>query len=140
MTEEEESDMLYFFLYFLGSCFGLCFVILFLFFCFSGRICIFIYYKVSRTSYPAKDPENTPLIVESEYFPRPGYDGYCLLGQEGPPPSVGCRGGAEWLPLGALEVVDCRVPVAAGHWDRGGLLPIARRNARHHCWVWVGDD
>ena len=29
------------------------------------------------------DPELAPLILESEYFPRPsGYDGYCLLGED----------------------------------------------------------
>ena len=30
-------------------------------------------------------PERAPLIIETDYFPRPGYDGYCLLGQEEPP-------------------------------------------------------
>ena len=29
-------------------------------------------------------PERAPLIIETDYFPRPGYDGYCLLGQEEP--------------------------------------------------------
>ena len=53
-----------------------------MFVCFSGRICVFIYYRVTSTSHPAVLDENTPLIVESEYFPRPGYDGYCLLAKE----------------------------------------------------------
>ena len=74
--------MIYFFLYFFATCFGIFFLIFLLFLCFSGRICIFIYYKVICTSRQYTPLENTPLIVESEYFPRPGYDGYCLLGQE----------------------------------------------------------
>ena len=28
--------------------------------------------------------ERAPLIVETEYFPRPGYDGYCLMGRDEP--------------------------------------------------------
>ena len=81
MTEEEQTDVIYFFLYFFGTCFGVFFLIFLMFLCFSGRICVFIYYKVTRTTQNVLD-ENTPLIVESDYFPRPGYDGYCLLGQE----------------------------------------------------------
>ena len=82
MTEEEQTDVIYFFLYFFGTCFGVFFLIFLMFLCFSGRICVFIYYKVTRTSHHNVLDENTPLIVESDYFPRPGYDGYCLLGQE----------------------------------------------------------
>ena len=82
MTDEEERDVIYFFLYFFCTCFGIVFIIFLLFLCFSGRICIFIYYKVICNSRQYTPLENTPLIVESEYFPRPGYDGYCLLGQE----------------------------------------------------------
>ena len=29
---------------------------------------------------------SAPLIVKSEYFPRPRYDGYCLLAEEDPQP------------------------------------------------------
>lgn len=32
-----------------------------------------------------REHERAPLIVETEYFPRPGYDGYCLMGQEEEP-------------------------------------------------------
>ena len=92
MNEEDQSDMLYFFLYFLATCFGVCFLIFSLFLCFSGRICVFIYYKVTRMPYPPEDSENTPLIVESDYFPRPGYDGYCLLGEEDPPTPIHTTG------------------------------------------------
>ena len=82
MTEEEQTDVIYFFLYFFGTCFGVFFLIFLMFLCFSGRICVFIYYRVTSTSHPAVLDENTPLIVESDYFPRPGYGGYWLLGQE----------------------------------------------------------
>ena len=88
MTEEEQTDVIYFFLYFFGTCFGVFFLIFLMFLCFSGRICVFIYYKVTRTSHQTVPNENTPLIVESDYFPRPGYDGYCLLGQEDSPQLV----------------------------------------------------
>ena len=118
--------MLYFFLYFLGSCFGLCFVILFLFHCFSGRICIFIYYKVSRMPYPAKDPENTPLIVESEYFPRPGYDGYCLLGQEDPPPSVLVFSHSINIDQGCSKYGGIETP-GSGNFPKGILTPKTKR-------------
>ena len=74
--------MIYFFLYFYVSCFVLFITVLCLYFCFSDRLCKLIYYTVCCLPYPTKDDEKTPLIVESEYFPRPGYVGYCLVGQE----------------------------------------------------------
>ena len=70
------------FLYIFGTCFGVFFLIFFMFLCFSGCICVFISYKVTRSSLQNVLNENTPLIVESEYFPRPGYDGYCLIVKE----------------------------------------------------------
>ena len=49
---------------------------------FSSRSCVIIYYIFCNKPDQPELDENTPLIMQSEYFPRPGYDGYCLQGQE----------------------------------------------------------
>ena len=94
--ENDSGDIIYFILCFLLT-FALVFILIFfLFLCFSGQICVMIYYLLHRaqvirgalpgpSSLPpqAVDPESAPLIVETEYFPRPsGYDGYCMVGEE----------------------------------------------------------
>ena len=127
MTEQEqESDIMKLFFYFLGSCFGVCFVIFFLIVCFSGRICIFIYYKVSRMPYTREEHENTPLIVESDYFPRPGYDGYCLLGQEDPPPSVLVFSHSINIDQGCGKYGGIETP-GSGTFPKGILTPKTKR-------------
>ena len=75
----QESNTLIFFLYFLGICFV---IFVSIFFCFSDKSCIIISYIFCNKPDKPEPNENTPLIVESEYFPRPGYDGYCLIAQE----------------------------------------------------------
>ena len=42
----DSEDLLLFFLYFFLTCLAVLFVILTLFLCFSGRICVFMYYMV----------------------------------------------------------------------------------------------
>ena len=75
----QESNTLIFFLYFLGSCFV---IFVSIFFCFSDKSCIIISYIFCNKPDKPEPNENTPLIMESEYFPRPGYDGYCIIAQE----------------------------------------------------------
>ena len=95
VSQNDAGDIIYFVLCFLLT-FAVVFVVIFiLFLCFSGRICVMIYYFVQRVqvitgSQPGPSPlhlqaveETAPLILETEYFPRPsGYDGYCMVGQE----------------------------------------------------------
>ena len=96
LSQNDAGDIIYFVLCFLLT-FAVVFIVIFiLFLCFSGRICVMIYYLVQRVqvitgSQPgpsphppqAVDPETAPLILETDYFPRPaGYDGYCMVGQE----------------------------------------------------------
>ena len=121
--------MIYFFLYFFGTCFGIFFLVFLLFLCFSGRICIFIYYKVICTSKQYTPLENTPLIVESEYFPRPGYDGYCLLGQDDypqdPHDEVLEEGGL--LLSHSINITQGRPTPGSGNFPRGILTPKEKR-------------
>lgn len=122
MTEEEESDILYFFLYFFGTCVALCFTVFLMFLCFSGRICIFIYYRVIHTGGQNNVvTENTPLIVETEYFPRPGYDGYCLQGDEEPKDMkvvASCN-----INIGERELHLVPASSGSGNYPRGILTP-----------------
>ena len=85
------------------------------------------------------DPEVAPLILESEYFPRPsGYDGYCLLGQEEPGDSRALllEAAAGLLVSPSIEIEHFSSP-AAGQADtetptnfpKGILTP--ERNRRH---------
>eukprot|EP00091_Calanus_sinicus_P021792 TRINITY_DN6605_c0_g1_i1.p1 TRINITY_DN6605_c0_g1~~TRINITY_DN6605_c0_g1_i1.p1 ORF type:complete len:159 (-),score=41.36 TRINITY_DN6605_c0_g1_i1:29-505(-) len=131
MTEEEQTDVIYFSFYFFGTCFGVFFLIFLMFLCFSGRICIFIYYKVTRTSQHAGPHESTPLIVESDYFPRPGYDGYCLLGQEDSPPLVLERGivlsHCINIEQGGSQSGGADTP-GSGNYPRGILTPKRKRS------------
>merc|ERR1711892_1000327 len=133
MTEEEESDLMYFFLYFFGTCFGLFFLIFLLFLCFSGRICVFIYCKVTRTSNQNGPNENAPLIVESDYFPRPGYDGYCLVGQD-PPQGLVLHSEIVLshsidIGQGSSQVAGADTP-ESGNFPKGILTPKATRMIR----------
>lgn len=82
LPEDKQEEVLYFFLYFAATCLSIFFLILLVFLCFSGRICVYICYIVHKVQ--PRVPERAPLIIETDYFPRPGYDGYCLLGQEEP--------------------------------------------------------
>ena len=75
----QESDTVLFFLYFLGSCFVICVTLIGIFFCFSGRSCIIICYIFCNKPDQQETNENTPQIVDSTNFPRPGFDGYCLI-------------------------------------------------------------
>ena len=99
LPEDQQEEVLYFFLYFVATCLSIFFLILLVFLCFSGRICVYICYIVHKVQvgfFPThihhphcflvqpSVPERAPLIIETDYFPRPGYDGYCLLGQEEP--------------------------------------------------------
>ena len=97
LTEDQQEEILYFILYFVATCLSIFFLILLVFLCFSGRICVYICYIVHKIQVHFNNhvkhkhnhvqpsvPERAPLIIETEYFPRPGYDGYCLLGQEEP--------------------------------------------------------
>ena len=133
MTEEEESDLIYFFLYFFATCFGLFLFIFLLFLCFSGRICVFIYYRVTRTSKQTMPTENTPLIVESEYFPRPGYDGYCLLGQDDPHGLV-VEGGLVLSHSINITKAGAELPASAtpgsGNFPKGILTPKDKKRVR----------
>merc|ERR1719474_781932 len=79
---EDDLEILYFLLYFVLTCISVFFLIILVFICFSGRICVYIYYMVYKFQPPER--ERAPLIVETEYFPRPGYDGYCLMGRDEP--------------------------------------------------------
>ena len=96
-SDGESQDITSLIFYFFLTCLAVIFIIILFFTCFSGRLCVLMYYmvyKVQVESYllhiPWHDPraqgaapEVTPLIVESEYFPRPsGYHGYCMAGQE----------------------------------------------------------
>ena len=133
MTEEEEVDLIYFFLYFFGTCFGLFFLIFLLFLCFSGRICVFIYYRVTRTKHQSAPNENTPLIVESDYFPRPGYDGYCLLGEDQPhglvlPGGIVLSHSIE-IDQGSTQAGGADTP-GSGNFPKGILTPKAKRMIR----------
>jgi len=82
LTIDDEEELLNFVLYFVLTCVAVFFTIILFFLCFSGRICVYIYYMVYNLQ--PSEQERAPLIVETEYFPRPGYDGYCLIGQEEP--------------------------------------------------------
>ena len=72
------------------------------------------------------EPEAAPLILESEYFPRPsGYDGYCMLGQDEPGDSraVLVEAGAGLLISPSIEIESLasqsvRHSVVHSHWSR----------------------
>merc|ERR1711971_1214642 len=103
------------------------------FLCFSGRICVFIYYMVYKVQAPA-EPEAAPLILESEYFPRPsGYGGYCMLGQDDPGDSrpVLVEAGAAGLLISpSIEIGSfSALENSPANFPKGILTP--ERNRRH---------
>ena len=83
------------------------------------------------------DPEVAPLILESEYFPRPsGYDGYCLLGQEEEPgdsQALLLEAAAGLLVSSSIEIEHFSSPEAdtetPTNFPKGILTP--DRNRRH---------
>ena len=73
-------------LYTIGGFLGIMLPVWCCIYCFHGPGFITIYYKISHLYYLLERHDSAPLIVESEYFPRPRYDGYCLLAEEDPQP------------------------------------------------------
>ena len=45
---DDNEDILYFILYFVLTCFSVFFLIILVFLCMSGRICVYIYYMVYK--------------------------------------------------------------------------------------------
>ena len=48
LPEDQQEEVLYFFLYFVATCLSIFFLILLVFLCFSGRICVYICYIVHK--------------------------------------------------------------------------------------------
>ena len=47
-VDSDDADILYFVLYFIVTCFSVFLIIIIVFLCLSGRICIYIYYMVYK--------------------------------------------------------------------------------------------
>ena len=126
MTEEGIDGLTFwtFFLYVAGAVSGFMFLVFFVMFCLYGPGCITIYNKLSHMYYLLETHESAPLIVESEYFPRPRYDGYCLLGQEDPPPPA--LASSSDIDQGCSQSEGLDTP-ASVHFPKGILAPQRER-------------
>ena len=68
LPEDQQEEVLYFFLYFVATCLSIFFLILLVFLCFSGRICVYICYIVHKVQVGFS--KNHILLIIDSLFSR----------------------------------------------------------------------